>query len=312
MPVSLRQLSVFQLLMQTQSVTETANRLRITQPAVSKMLAQLEETLGLVLFHRSHGRLHPGPDAERIYIEASRLLEQAATFDQNVTSIRAADRGRLRIAAIPTLAAGIVSSAIGSFTRKHANVQVEVLAVNADQVIREVLLHRVEFGVVHQVSDDRNLRDHIIGETEMVCVLRSDHPLARRKRVTPKDLCNQNIVLLNTVVPSSQQVLSIFRKHGVEVRVAVETNMSYAAKSIARSGAGAALIDPWPTALAPEADLATLAFRPKVSLHINCLQSIYQPPSRLGTEFLRTLEAEVRDFANRSPFITAALTNKTA
>lgn len=73
MSVSLRQLSVFRTLMQTLSVTETASRLRITQPAVSKTLAQLEDSLGLVLFHRSRGRLHPGSDAERLYVEATRL-----------------------------------------------------------------------------------------------------------------------------------------------------------------------------------------------------------------------------------------------
>jgi DNA-binding transcriptional LysR family regulator len=300
---SLRQLAIFRTLMETQSVTETANRHNITQPAVSKMLAQLEDHFGLQLFHRSRGRLHPGPDADRLYVETQRLLTQLDAFNDSVTAMRSARQGRLSIAAIPTLAATALALTVARFLETRPNVRVDLLAMNSDSVVEQVLKHQVELGFVHQSVSEPSLNAQIVGHSEIVCVTRRDHRLAALDVVTPKDLRRERQVFLDAQAPPSHFVREAFQQFGIAPEIIIETNMSHAAKVIAQYGGGVALIDPWVTALEDGGDLATVAFRPRVPLRISCLSSIYRPRSRLADHFIADLKASIATLEDTNAFI---------
>ncbi len=300
---SLRQLTLFRTLMETQSVTETASRHGVTQPAVSKTLSQLEEQLGLRLFHRAHGRVYPGPDAERLYVETERLLKQVDLFSDSVAAMRSAQQGRLAVAAIPTLAGTILALTVGKFLEPRPNVRVELLSMNSDAVVEQVTKHQVEIGFVHQTVDEPFVRSEVVGETEIVCVMHRDHALAKHSVVTPKDLRHERQVFLDAAAPPSHLVRECFQQFGISPNIMVETNMSYAAKAIARFGGGVALIDPWPTALDDSSDLVTIAFAPRVPLRISCLQSIYRAHSRLADTFIADLRSAIKDLSETIPYI---------
>lgn len=302
---SLRQLALFRTLMETQSVTETAKRMGITQPAVSKMLAQLEDVVGLQLFHRSRGRIHPGPDAERLYVDTERLLEQVEAFNKSVSAMRSGKRGHLAVAAIPILATTVVASAIGRFVASRPSVQVEVSAMGSDEVVQQVLTHRVELGFVHGIANEPAVSGQVIGESEIVCVVHRDHPLAQHTVLTPRDLRHERLTLHDTRTPSTHLVRELFHDHGVTPQIAVETNMSDVARGVVRSGGSIALIDPWATTFGRDFDLVAVAFRPRVPLRISCLQSIYRPRSRLADQFVGDIRAEIAQMSIISPYVVA-------
>ena len=117
--VNLRSLQVFYMVMRSGTVSEAARQLNVTQPAVSKMLKQLERHVGFALFKRHRGRLYPSRDAERLYGEAERLFGHLDALNIEIAGIRNSREGELAIAAIPTIASSIMARAIGRFQEEE-------------------------------------------------------------------------------------------------------------------------------------------------------------------------------------------------
>ena len=301
--ITLRQLLMFRTLMETRSVTETANLIGVTQPAVSKTLAQVEAALGLELFERKRGRLRPLPNAERLHVEAGRLLRQVDVLNGVVEEMRSSIESRLSVAAIPILASTVIAAAAGRLLRTHADAQISTIAMSSDRIVDQVREHRVQLGFVHRTVDEEGIAGEIIARSEIVCVVRRDHPLARRKSISPQDLAGAPLVLLDALTPSTQIIRELFHRHGVNPTIAVETNMSDAAQAVAQAGGGIALIDPWAMPHGVHAELAKIRLRPRIETRVSCIWSVDLPRSRLAREFLAELEAGVALLSRTNPFI---------
>ena len=100
-PSRLRPLEAFRALMQTGSVSRGAQKLLLFQPAVTKLLRNLEEETGLPLFDRSRGYLQPTPEAETFEIAVERLFAAADRLDRTIEDMRGVGSGELRVAAMP-------------------------------------------------------------------------------------------------------------------------------------------------------------------------------------------------------------------
>jgi DNA-binding transcriptional LysR family regulator len=301
--LNLRLLEVFRAVVAANGATEAAVRLNVTQPAISKAIAQLELELGLQLFGREHGRLHPTADAERLYAETERLFDQVSTFHDRITRIAGARDGRLTVAAIPTLAASVVAHAAARFAKQRPDVKIEIVVESAASVAEAVAHHRCDLGLVHSPVADKTLKAEIVGESEIVAVLSKNHTLARQKEISPEDLSGEKLILNDTGSPPTHLVYETFAAARVDFDVALQANSSAVGNAVARAGFGIALIDPWANHPSPGTGLALRRFRPRVPLRIALLHSALRPPSRLDAAFRSDLLGVLRQAARRSPFV---------
>lgn len=303
---NLRLLEVFRAVMDTNGVTEAAHKLNVSQPAVSKALAQLERGMGMRLFGRTHGRLHPTGDAQRLYAETERLFVQINTFRDRMSSLAGGRDGVLIVAAIPTLATSIVAQAASRFAQERPGVRIQIVTANAAEVAEIVGHHRCDIGLVHSPVTDRTVTGAVIGESEIVAVVPAGHPLSLRKNLSPADLADTPLILNDTGSPPMHLLYETFSAARVDCRVVLEANSSAACNTAARAGLGVALIDPWPNHPTPTPDVALRRFRPRVPLRMELLHSIFQPPSRLAESFTGELVAVLREAARASPFVSVA------
>jgi len=301
--ITLRQLLMFRTLMETRSVTETANLIGVTQPAVSKTLAQIEATLGIELFQRLHGRIRPLPNAERLYVEADRLLRQVEALNGAVAEMRSTGEARLAVAAIPILASTVIASAVGRYLAGHADAQISTIAMNSDKVVEQVRARLVQLGFVHRIVEEPGIEGEVVAKSEIVCVARKDHPLAGRKSVSPRELAGAPLILLDPLTPSTPMLRELFHSQGVSPTIAVETNMSDAAQAVAEAGGGIALIDPWAMPHSPQVELVKIKLRPGVETRVSCIWPARQPRSRLAEGFLTELRSEIARLSAANPFI---------
>src|ERR1700753_2195746 len=116
--MNMQRLRAFQAIMESGSVTSAAEELRLTQPAVSKLLKALELEVGFPLFNRANGRLTPSPQGATFYQRTQRILadiDALATIGQNVAENRV---GEIRLGATSQLSSTLFSRAIGEFQRQ--------------------------------------------------------------------------------------------------------------------------------------------------------------------------------------------------
>src|SRR5581483_6474224 len=210
---NLRHLQTFRVLMHSQSVTEAARQLNVTQPAVSKAIAMLEADLGTKLFRRVRGRLYPSAGATRFLSEVEQLFTQLEAVAAGIEDLRADQDRQLSISTIPTLASSIVGISLGHFAREHPTIRTRLFSENHLQVINQVSLRQVDLGFTYGMpSVGQALSTELIAEFEVVCVLNKANPLARQLVLTPKALQQSPLILWEQQSPTGRLVREAFSK----------------------------------------------------------------------------------------------------
>lgn len=146
--ISLRQLDVFVSVAATGTVRAAAERLHVTQPAVSMALAELERQLATVLFNRERGRLYLSPQGRELLPLAQEILERVNDLQHQATGQSQALTGELRIGASNTIGNYLVGDLLGGFVSRHPQVALQVSVENTQDIVRHLLNHELDVACV--------------------------------------------------------------------------------------------------------------------------------------------------------------------
>jgi DNA-binding transcriptional LysR family regulator len=238
MNVSMRQLRAFLAVAGQRHFRRAADALHLTQPAVSRLIADLEAELDVRLFDRTTREVVP--------TEAGRYLEQALgrvldELDSVLGHARAqADplRGRVRIAAVPTLSAGLVPMGIARCTAEHPSLEFILRDQNQAQVLDAVRGGEVDFGLTVEPATHEEFDAETILRDPFRLVCRADHPFARRSAVPWAALSGEPLVLLDHASGSRRLIDALLATHGVDARVAIEVGHPHTAFRMIEAGLG--------------------------------------------------------------------------
>jgi len=186
--VSTRQIRAFLALAQHRSFTRAAQQSHLSQSAFSTMIRTLEEAIGLRLFDRDTRKVDLTPEGELFRQGVGRLMEDFRATMADLGEHAAQRRGRARIAALPSLAAGWLPGLLAEFRRSHPGIALEVSDELSESCIERVRAGRADFALAAIRSTSPELRADPFCSDRFHLVCPRDHPLAARKRVTLQDL----------------------------------------------------------------------------------------------------------------------------
>ncbi len=293
MILSLREMEVFRQVMERGSVTAAAEALRVSQPAVSKMLQQAEDRLGFKLFVRAKKRLLPTTEAHSLFPEALNAFAAIDMVQRMAGDLRSGRSGLLRLAVTPTLAHSILPAAIRAFCEERPDVTVNIRVMTMLEAASLVADHRVDIGMVIGHIGDARVAVSDLSVLSLGCVLPRGHPLCVREALTPADLAHEPIIAVARHLPAGQLVARAFEDANVELRVAVEVNQSSIACALAHGGAGVTVLDGFAVLAAREQGMETRPFLPSVPLPARILTSRQRPLPNLAARFLERLRMVV-------------------
>ncbi|HUG57579.1 MAG TPA: LysR substrate-binding domain-containing protein [Candidimonas sp.] len=177
--ISVRQLEVFVTISATGTVGAAAERLFVTQPAVSMALAELERQLNTQLFNRERGRLHLSsrgkellPMAQEIIERLHEMLRQTGEHPETLT-------GELRVGASNTIGNYLVGELLGPFVAQHPQVSLQVSVENTDRIATGLLEHRLDIGCVEGPVNHPQLDIIAWRDDALVVCAAPSHPLAQ-------------------------------------------------------------------------------------------------------------------------------------
>lgn len=145
--MNLRQLEVFQAVLQTGNMSAAARLLCITPSAISKTIAHTELQLGYRLFYRTPSGLTPTPEAQVLAPEATGIYRQLDALKRTALNLATSDSGDVRLAAIPSITHEFLPVLLQHHAQQHPGVGVEVRTIHQDQMTQALLTRGVDFGL---------------------------------------------------------------------------------------------------------------------------------------------------------------------
>ncbi|MBJ2158937.1 LysR family transcriptional regulator [Variovorax sp. IB41] len=267
---TIRQLRAFLAVHQLRKLSAAAQRLFVTQSAVSMLIRQLEEGLGTRLFDRTTRSLKPTAAADEMLATAERILRDVDSLSIGFRELTTLERGRVSLAITPTLATFLLPAAIRSFSEEHPKVRVMVNDCAPDQFISRILGEHVDFGIGTperpgaEVEVQRLMRDHLA----LVC--RNDHPLAKARVVRWTDLGGHPVITVRPGYGVRPLIDGTAADAGVALDVVNEVSFLSTALWMTASGMGASIM---PSAFARDANDPPLVIKvlsaPRVSRDIS-------------------------------------------
>jgi DNA-binding transcriptional LysR family regulator len=147
--MNLRQLEVFQAVMQTANMSAAGKLLALTPSAVSKTISHAELQLGYNLFVRGPRGLVPTPEARVLFAEAAQIYGMLDGFKKTAKNLKLADKGLLRIAAIPAICHEFLPSVLSQYVKLYPHIDIEVRTVHKSEMTQVLLNRGVDFALAH-------------------------------------------------------------------------------------------------------------------------------------------------------------------
>ncbi|MBE9605428.1 LysR family transcriptional regulator [Acetobacteraceae bacterium H6797] len=280
-----RQIEVFRTIMRCGTLTGAAQMLNVSQPALSQLLLHAEDQLGYKLFQRLGGRLVPTPEAVQLFPEAERLHHDIDSFRRFATDLRQGKAGSVRLATSAPPALSFIPAALQTFRATCPGMRLVSYVVPVETLIEKLDRGEVDLGVALNDSPRALVEAEPIGQTEVICLLPVEHPLARKDVVGIGDLAGETLISYRGDSLPGARLEQAFAREGARMRPQVEIDSSIIALSFVQQGIGIALVDgliPW----GGFPGVVPRPFRPVVSLPISILVSTRRPLSR-NQELLR-------------------------
>jgi DNA-binding transcriptional LysR family regulator len=291
--MKLRQLEAFRAIMLCQTVTRASEMLHISQPATTRLLADLEQSLGFSLFERVKGRLYPTPEAQALFEEVQRSLSGIERIARVASEIGALQRGALQIVAAPAISHAFLPRAIADYLGTHSEAHISLLMHSSRSVVDMVVGQRCDLGIAILSMNHPSAHGERLISTRTVCALPAGHRLARRATIRPRDLAGERFVAHPRTLDSRLEIDALFAAHGVELNVQIETQVSHAICSFVEAGAGVSLVDAITAWGYHGQGVVFRPFEPELVIDFTMLIPSQRPPALLLHSFI----GHVRQFA---------------
>lgn len=283
--VSFRALRVFSEIMRTGSATAAGKQLSLSQPAVSRLIAQLEANVGFDLFYRDRGKLVPTADGIKLLQEVELTLASLDRFNSMVRDIAGYSAGTVRVVAPPSFAEGVLPDIVSQFRERFPGVEFSIDSRSVETARSMIAMRYVDCGFVKLPADESDLAVEQVVSSGSVCVLHEDHPLAALETITPADIGDHALILLGAGRHWRTQVDAAFASFGLRPSVAIETHTHGSACALAARGNGMAILNALLVKPYLHKPLVARPFDPPILHQYAFAVSNVSRPSRLTLEF---------------------------
>ena len=240
-----RQLAAFCAVVERRSFSQAAERLGVTQPAVSLQVRALEKRLGAQLLDRSGRRVEPTEAGLRLYRGAQRMLSlEEQLLDEIAGEGEGELTGELHLGASTGPAAIVVPLLLCEFQREHSGVKISLLVSDTQSVVERVAARELELGIVGAARRHRAVRFEPFFDDEVILACPPGHPFADRT-VTLDELRAESLIVMQEGAGVRQIVEDELRALGTRLRdldVRLELGLQESVRSAVQAGYGVAFI----------------------------------------------------------------------
>jgi DNA-binding transcriptional LysR family regulator len=241
MNVSFRQMRLFLALAETGSVSGAARVMHVTQPTASMQLREISESVGLPLYELISRRIHLTEAGLELARTARAMVTEWEAFGQKVDNLKGLTRGRLRLAAVST-AQYFIPRLLGSFCRRHPDIDVALQVLNRDGVLGRMRDNRDDLYIMSQPPQDIELEDRVFMSNPLVVIAPPEHRLAGQRQIALRELRSELFILRESGSGTRMAVDQHFRSARFSPSVRLELGSNEAIREAVAAGLGLSVL----------------------------------------------------------------------
>ncbi|MBP0437081.1 LysR substrate-binding domain-containing protein [Tianweitania sediminis] len=294
--MNVRQLEAFQATMETGSVSRAAERLGVSQPAVSKLLRAFSDSCGFGLFVRSGGRLVPTQEARALATEVERMFSGTERVARLARALRNREWGEVSVAAPPALATRYLAHALAPLLSARPDLLFTLQSRNSPRIAELVAAQQIDIGLSVLPSDHPHVDAEIIMRFDMICILPAGHPMAERNAIALDDLRNEPFISLARDDCSLMTIDRAFQVRGVQKRTAIEVPLSETICGFVANGVGVSVVPPFVGLDYSPTQLVRRKLVPATPMDVWMLTPNTRPPSLAAQRLAELIRLAVAPF----------------
>lgn len=299
--ITLRQIEAFKAVLDAGTVVRGAEAMRRSQPAVSRLLSDLEAAIGFRLFDRRKGKLTPRREARDLYAEVDRCLVGLQQIAEAADYIGRRKRTRLRVATLPIFTIGPLARVATRFLDERPEVFLSLESRTRPQILEGLArnLHDVALATL-PVDDPKIDATPILASVESVCLVPANHPLSARDIITPQDLDGERCIFGADRTPMRQKIGQILSDAGSRPDIRVEVTTAHAVIALVAQGFGIGMA--WNVMQDVVADhgIHMIPFRPQLQVNVAALFPADQPLEGIAADFVDAFGKEATAWQSRA------------
>ena len=226
------------------TLTVAAEKLHISQPALSHQLKELEDRIGEKVFLRVNKKLIPSPIGQKIYHKSESILSQIELLE---TEINRSVKGELAKISLATQCytcyhwlPGVMKEIKGMLNQ--VELRLEDRATR--QVFEYMFQGKIDLAIVSYCKEDKNINYDLLFEDELVALVSSQHPLAKRKRLKLQDIANQDLIV-HDVEDKISTVLKTLSENDIPINHMMRVPLTEAIIEMVDANMGISILASW-------------------------------------------------------------------
>lgn len=284
--MEIRVLHYFLTVVREESITKAADALHITQPTLSRQLSQMEDDIGVRLFHRGTRKITLTNEGMLLRRRAEEILQLVDNTEKELVEQEEQIEGKITIGCGELASVQFLSELIGDFSKKHPGVSYDIFTATADLVKEQMDAGLIDIGLLLEPVDIEKYEFIRLDTREKwVVLMRPDDELVKKESVSAKDLSELPMILPRRLNVQSE-LASWFGDYYADLHVLFTSNLSTNGAVMVRNGLGYSVVI---EGSVPFWDSSKITYRPlSPELTATCVLAWkrQQPFSLAATKFI--------------------------
>ncbi len=223
---------------------KAAERLNISQPPLSRQIAQLENLLGADLFVRSSRSVKLTSTGKRFYIDALDLISRAQVAMVTAKQVSRGEIGEVNLGFVPSASIGILPKCVSEFLRRETGINLHIREMMTTEILDGLRSGAIDIGLFRLPETKPEFKINKIWSEEFCVAMRDDHPLANKQKIELLDLDNQNFI--NFSSERGGALAKIIGGHlsasGISTKNVFSVSQSHSILGLVSEGLGVAIV----------------------------------------------------------------------
>jgi DNA-binding transcriptional LysR family regulator len=290
-----RQLEAFRLVIKTGNISSAAQQLYVSQPTVSRLITDLEESIGLKLFERKQGKIHFRQEAFAFYDAVEKVFLGANYLRRVAEEIRHNIGVRLRVGAFPAFGLTLMPAIVGAFHADYPQVSFSLSVETSPSLGESISSGTTDMGIVAGRPNLPGTEIVRCFSAPCVCVVKSDDPLALKDSVTLQMIGERTIVWMDSLSQIEGTMRRSLKTPRGPSNGSLYVNLADSACRLVQLGHGVAVIDPITALSLPISDLMVRPVTPEIRFEFSVLRSEKMVLSKAAAAFTERLLARCEE-----------------